>query len=121
MKSAIVALLAGAGTIFATAATAQDAALIARGEYLINGPVACGNCHHGRNEKLEFIPGKEFAGGFHIVEEGVFDAHAANITPDPDTGIGTWTDAEIITAIREDEDRVSSPPPRLQEAQAACQ
>ena len=70
MRSMIVALLAGAGTMFATAAVAQDDALLARGEYLVNGPVACGNCHNGRNEKLEFIPGKELAGGFHVVEEG---------------------------------------------------
>lgn len=99
--SAVLLALAGAGAMLGGQAVAQDAALIARGEYLVNGPVACGNCHHSRDEKLEFIPGKEFAGGFHIVEEGVFDVHAANITPDPDTGIGTWSDEQIITAIRE--------------------
>ena len=49
---------------------------------------------------MSFVPGREYAGGFHIVEAGAFDVHAANITPDPETGIGTWTDEEIITAIR---------------------
>lgn len=103
MKTRFAMLLAaaGMGTVLCGEAVAQDAELIARGKYLIEGPVACGNCHHSRDETLAFIPGKEFAGGFHIVEEGVFDAHAANITPDPDTGIGTWSDAEIISAIRE--------------------
>jgi mono/diheme cytochrome c family protein len=81
-------------------AAAQDA-LVERGAYLVNGAVACGNCHNSRDEQMAFIPGKEFAGGFHIVEEGVFDVYAANITPDPETGIGDWTDEEIITAIRE--------------------
>ena len=72
-----------------------------RGEYLINGPVACGNCHNTRAEDMSFVPGKEFAGGFHLVDPVGIDAYSANITPDPDTGIGTWTDEEIITAIRE--------------------
>ena len=36
---------------------------------------------------------------YHVA--AMVDAYSANITPDPDTGIGTWTDAEIITAIRE--------------------
>jgi mono/diheme cytochrome c family protein len=103
MKTSVVKLLAmaGAGMMLGGQALAQDQALLERGKYLVNGPVACGNCHNSRDDKMAFIPGKEFAGGFHIVEEGVFDAHAANITPDPDTGIGTWTDEEIITAIRE--------------------
>ena len=30
---------------------------------------------------------------------------ASNITPDPDTGLGKWTDGEIIRAIREGVDR----------------
>ena len=30
-----------------------------------------------------------------------FDANAPNITPDPETGIGNWTDEQIIASIRE--------------------
>ena len=30
-----------------------------------------------------------------------FDANAPNITPDKETGIGNWTDAQIIASIRE--------------------
>ena len=40
------------------------------------------------------------AGGF-VFDEKPFTAIAANITPDKETGIGKWTDAQIITAIRE--------------------
>jgi mono/diheme cytochrome c family protein len=82
-------------------ATAQDQDLVKRGEYLTNGAVACGNCHNTRAEDMSFVPGKELAGGFHLQEPGIFDVYTANITPDPDTGIGTWTDEELIAAIRE--------------------
>ena len=33
--------------------------------------------------------------------EDVFNAISPNITPDAETGIGKWTDAQIIAAIRE--------------------
>jgi len=82
-------------------AAAQDQdALFKRGEYLMNGPVACGNCHTPRNKDMTFQEGMDFAGGFKIVSPA-FEVYSANITPDPETGIGTWTDEEIIVAIRE--------------------
>ncbi|MCB1486402.1 MAG: c-type cytochrome [Bauldia sp.] len=93
------AILVFAGSAIQAGAQDQDA-LLKRGEYLMNGPVACGNCHNTRAEDMSFVPGMEFAGGFHIVDKGI-DAYSANITQDPETGIGTWTDEEIITAIRE--------------------
>ena len=34
---------------------------------------------------------------------GIF--YSSNITPDPETGIGTWTDGEKIRAIREGIDK----------------
>ncbi|MDX1561579.1 MAG: c-type cytochrome [Gammaproteobacteria bacterium] len=74
--------------------------LLGRGEYLVEGIVGCGNCHHGRTEDGEFIAGMEYAGNF-VIEEPIFTAYAPNITPDPETGIGEWTDEEIERAIRE--------------------
>lgn len=74
-------------------------ALLKRGAYLMNGPVACANCHTPRAPDFSFLPGKDFAGGFKIVDPG-FEVYSANITPDKETGIGSWTDAQIITAIR---------------------
>lgn len=114
MRHRIFTLAAiGFASIVALPAAAQDnAALLKRGEYLMNGPVACGNCHNTRAEDMSFVPGKAFAGGFHIADP-VIDAWSANITPDPETGIGTWTDEEIITAIREGknkEGRIIFPP-----------
>ena len=82
---------------------AEDA-LVKRGEYLMNGPVACGNCHNSRAEDMSFVPGREFAGGFKIVDPA-FEVYTANITQDIETGIGSWSDQEIATAIREGKSR----------------
>ena len=85
-----------------TGALASHAAdtLLERGAYLMNGIVACGNCHNTRGPDFRFIEGMEFAGGL-VVVEVPFTARIPNITPDIATGIGAWSDAEIITAIRE--------------------
>ena len=95
-------LVAAAALTIAAAlpAAAQDQdALVKRGDYLVNGPMACSNCHATRAKDLSIVPGMEFAGGFHLVDPA-FDVYAANITPDKETGIGTWTDDQIMTAIR---------------------
>src|SRR5690242_5598339 len=70
-----------------------------RGTYLMRGIVACGNCHTPKGPQGD-VPGMELAGGV-IFQEDVFTAVSPNITPDPETGIGKWTDAQIIAAIRE--------------------
>jgi mono/diheme cytochrome c family protein len=86
--------------------------LVGRGEYLVEGIGGCGNCHSGREENGEFVSGLELAGNF-VIDEPPFTAYAPNITPDPETGIGNWTDEEIERAIREgidNEGRVMVPP-----------
>lgn len=70
-----------------------------RGRYIVEVIGACGNCHTPKGPNGP-IAGKELAGGFEITDDA-FTAVAPNITPDPETGIGTWTDAQLITAIRE--------------------
>jgi mono/diheme cytochrome c family protein len=82
---------------------------LARGEYLVNHVVGCLDCHSGRLESygLPIKPGTEGQGGF------VFDKNlgfpgvvaAQNLTPDPETGIGNWTDGEVLRAMREGVDR----------------
>jgi mono/diheme cytochrome c family protein len=97
----LIRLIAGAvaaAALFTTVnATAQG---VERGRYLMQGIVACGNCHTPKGPQGD-LPGMEMAGGFEVDEPGVFTAISPNITPDPDTGIGKWTDAQIISAIRE--------------------
>jgi mono/diheme cytochrome c family protein len=73
--------------------------LLERGTYLMQSIVACGNCHTPKGPDGE-LPGMELAGGF-LMEDDAFTAFAPNITPDVETGIGGWTDEQIITAIRE--------------------
>jgi mono/diheme cytochrome c family protein len=70
-----------------------------RGRYLMQGIVACGNCHTPQTPQGP-APGMEMAGGMPLEVED-FTAYPSNITPDPETGIGAWSDDEIIAAIRE--------------------
>jgi mono/diheme cytochrome c family protein len=85
--------------------------LLERGDYLINGIVACGNCHTPQGPDGP-LPGMELAGGL-VIEEDAFTVHTPNITPDRETGIGTWTDRQIIAAIRDGrrpDGRIIGPP-----------
>jgi mono/diheme cytochrome c family protein len=70
-----------------------------RGAYLMNSIVACGNCHTPKGPDGKPIAGKELSGG-EPINAPVFHAVPSNITPDKATGIGNWTDAQIIDAIR---------------------
>jgi len=74
--------------------------LLERGEYLMNGIVACGNCHTPQTPNGP-APDMELAGQFLIEFEGQLKAFAPNITQDVETGIGSWTDEQITSAIRE--------------------
>jgi mono/diheme cytochrome c family protein len=100
MKHLVAGLACILGLAAPTVGSAADAALMARGKYLMEGPVACGNCHFARNEKGEPLPARGLSGGLPF-DEPMFKAYAANITPDPDTGIGRWTDAQLVKALRE--------------------
>lgn len=71
-----------------------------RGAYLVRGIAACGNCHTPQGPDGPDMS-RELAGGPPLEIPGAFVAVAPNITPDAETGIGGWTDAEIATAIRE--------------------
>lgn len=81
-------------------AWAQDDALMVRGAYLADSVVACANCHIARGDKGQPLLDQGLSGGM-LFEDAAFKAYAPNITPDPETGIGKWTDAELSKAIRE--------------------
>ena len=70
-----------------------------RGTYLMRGIVGCGNCHTPKGPDGHALQDQELAGGVVFKTPG-FDAVASNITPDPATGIGNWTDDQIVDAIR---------------------
>lgn len=81
-------------------AGAQAETPLERGTYLMQAVVACGNCHTQQTPDGP-LPGMELAGGMVIEIPDAFVARVPNITPDEETGIGSWSDAEIIRAIRE--------------------
>lgn len=72
---------------------------VERGRYIVEVIGACGNCHTPMGPDGK-DPSRHLAGGMHITDGGV-DAWPSNITPDLDTGIGTWTDEQVIRAFRE--------------------
>ncbi len=90
---------------------APDAALLARGKHLVEVTGACGNCHTPMGPQGP-IAGRFLAGG-NVFDEPPFRAVASNLTSDPETGLGRWTDAQIARAIREGirpDGRIIGPP-----------
>jgi mono/diheme cytochrome c family protein len=87
-----LALLLGVIALPATArAQAPSAAEIARGKYVFGATGGCG-CHTVPNGPVN-AGGRKYEGPYGTV-------FSTNITPDKETGIGGWTDEQIITAIR---------------------
>ena len=66
---------------------------VERGSYLVNTIMTCGNCHSPKGPP-NAVAGKDFSGGLRF-NEPPFDVTSPNITPDKDTGIGTWSAADI--------------------------
>jgi mono/diheme cytochrome c family protein len=64
---------------------------VARGRYIFGATGGCG-CHTAQGQPVN-SGGRRYDGPFGTV-------YATNITPDRKTGIGSWTDEQIITAIR---------------------
>ena len=76
---------------------------LARGEYLVRSVAACGACHGARlsGSWLEEEPAETpLSGGNTIADEGA-RLWVPNITSDPETGLGTWSDDEVMRAIRD--------------------
>src|SRR5690242_20623362 len=87
-----VAMACLATIVFSQIARAESA-LVARGSYLVNGIMTCGNCHTPKGPKGD-IADKAFSGGLEF-DERPFKVTAPNNTPDKETGIGAWSDADI--------------------------
>jgi hypothetical protein len=79
---------------------ARGESLAERGGYLVNTIMACGNCHSPRDANGQLVKEREFSGGL-AFNTPAFTATAPNITPDRETGIGSWSDAEIKHALVE--------------------
>jgi mono/diheme cytochrome c family protein len=92
-----------AATVLVAAAGAGPSAAaeppLERGRYLVTTILACGNCHTPKDKDGRAIPGRELAGGGLGFDIPPFAGVAANLTPDVETGLGGWSDAEIKRAI----------------------
>lgn len=98
----LLRLLAALFTALATAAAAAspfDNALVAKGATL-SAIGNCAVCHTAAG-------GKPYAGG-RALKTPFGTIYGTNITPDPDTGIGRWTEADFARAMREGVDRSGS-------------
>jgi mono/diheme cytochrome c family protein len=84
-------LLLPAPASVAAQGTPASAAEIARGKYVFGATGGCG-CHTAPKGQIN-AGGRRYDGPFGTV-------YSTNITPDKATGIGGWTDEEIIAAIR---------------------
>ncbi|MGH9374317.1 MAG: c-type cytochrome, partial [Vicinamibacterales bacterium] len=86
---------------------------IERGRYLVEAMGGCAACHSPIDESRpgEYPQeGLRFAGRVWPADSGLPGTIVApNLTPDPETGIGQWTDGEIVRAIREGVSRDGTP------------
>src|SRR5215471_5998499 len=87
--AALLLSLLGAPSAWAQAAPGGD--LVAQGKYIFGAAGGCA-CHTEKGKPVN-SGGRKYDGPFGSV-------YSANITPDRQTGIGGWTDDQIIAAIR---------------------
>lgn len=71
----------------------------AYGEYVTTAAL-CADCHTPIDEQGTPLPGRDFSGGMAFRPGGVGLVRSANITPDADTGIGTWTEQQFVDKFR---------------------
>lgn len=101
-------MLAGAFVAAGVAVTlhtagAADQEQIARGKYLAS-IMGCADCHtpghfFGKEDPSRYLGGSDV--GFAVPGLGVFVG--PNLTPDDETGLGKWTEAQIVAAITKGE------------------
>jgi mono/diheme cytochrome c family protein len=70
--------------------------LVARGEYIVRNAAVCAGCHAADRKDLD----GPLSGGSEFKDWRLGTVRAANLTPDSATGIGTWSDGEIVRALR---------------------
>src|SRR5262245_46529576 len=74
--------------------------LLERGNYLVNAVMACDGCHTPRGPG-GFVMDKRFSGGSQTWDEKAYTVKGSNITPDRETGIGAWSEADLKRSLVE--------------------
>lgn len=83
---------------------ARAAARLERGRYLTENVMHCFICHselQWTTAAVSVVPGTKGSGGPFPEKSLPFPLNVPNITPDPETGAGRWTDQQLARAIRE--------------------
>jgi len=96
----LLGVLCGALMLFAAGQAAAAETLAERGRYLVNTVAACGRCHTPRLAEGKPNPAMELAGGFEFDDPAIGHIVGPNLTPDRETGLGKWSEEEIVTALR---------------------
>jgi mono/diheme cytochrome c family protein len=105
----VVAALGGCTGKYVRPTTAEriepTAALTERGNYLVNQVAACGACHTPRIDG-SWAAGERtdaYLAGGQVIDDRSQGLRVVmpNITPDVGTGIGAWTDDQVLRAIRD--------------------
>lgn len=88
-----------------SAATPARSDVVRRGEYLV-AIMHCAHCHATPDANGQPDPDKPFAGGREmqpfgagLARTGEETLFASNLTPDRETGIGAWTEAQIAKSV----------------------
>jgi mono/diheme cytochrome c family protein len=102
----IVAFGVAASIAVVGGASAQQL-LAERGAYLVNGVGACSNCHtpRGPGGALDLQLDKLLSGGSQTFQAPQYTVKGSNLTPDNETGLGRWSDAQIKIALTEGKSR----------------
>lgn len=80
------------------------AARLERGRYIFNSAAACVDCHSPHDTSVPDHPVRaNMQGAGEVMPFDTLPGRvvASNLTPDPQTGAGNWTDDELARAIRE--------------------
>jgi mono/diheme cytochrome c family protein len=98
--------IVGLAGMLAATVTAGAQSPVERGSYLVNGVLTCGNCHTPRGPGGVLAMDKQLSGGPQEWDTPTFKVKGSNITPDRETGIGSWSEADIkralVTGVRPD-------------------
>src|SRR5262245_56844102 len=80
-----------------------DPTIIRHGEYLVRGPAHCVDCHATSPAIVDDEETGEpdaLAGGMTFALPPIGAIYARNLTPDRDTGLGRYSDAQIARVLR---------------------
>ena len=79
-------------------------ARVARGRYLVSQAMSCGVCHTPRDGTSPLAPERDdrlLAGASVVWPRRGDRLWVPNLTPDVETGLGAWSDDEIMRAVRD--------------------